>query len=142
MTIPLNISEFRINFPAYASETDYPDSLLNAQYEVGKCYITDNDCTMPEACREYALQLMLAHLLFIRDLVNSGSNVGIITSASEGDVSVSLAQPRVDDGWNYWFNSSPHGRELLAMLEVQSAGGFYVGGMPERRGFRKILGAF
>lgn len=142
MTIPLDIPAFRINFPAYADETKYPDVLLLAQYEIGKCYIADNDCTMPEACREYALQLMLAHLLYVRDLVNSGSNVGVIASASEDDVSVTLAQPNVDDTWTNWFVSSPYGKELLVMLDMQSAGGFYVGGMPERRGFRKIGGGF
>lgn len=141
-TIDLNIAEFRVNFPPYASDTDYPDSLLNAQYEIGKCYISDNDCTLPESCREYALQLMLAHLLYIRDQVNSGNNVGIVTSATEGKVSVSLAEPPSSDIFSYWFNTSPYGKELLTMLSIQSAGGFYVSGWPERRGFRKINGAF
>lgn len=142
MEIPLDISAFRVNFPLYEDETKYPDALLNAQYEIGKCYIADNDCTMAENCREYALQAMLAHLLYIRDQVNAGNNIGVITSASEGDVSVSLAQPVVDDEWHYWFNSSPFGRELVALLGVQSVGGFYVGGSPERKGFRKINGVF
>ncbi len=142
MTIDLNIQTFRATFPLYADETEYPDVLLNAQYEIGKCYVADNDCTMAESCREYALQAMLAHLLYIRDQVNSGNNIGVITSASEGEVSVSLATPVVDDEWHYWFNSSPFGRELIALLEVQSVGGFYVGGNPERRAFRKAGGVF
>ncbi len=140
--IDLDIQTFRANFPLYADETTYPDILLNAQYEIGKCYIADNNCTMAESCREYALQAMLAHLLYIRDQVNSGNNVGVITSASEGEVSVSLATPVVDDEWHYWFNSSPYGRELIALLDVQSVGGFYVGGSPERRAFRKAGGVF
>ncbi len=140
--IDLNIQTFRATFPLYADEVTYPDVLLNAQYEIGKYYIADNDCTMVENCREYALQAMLAHLLYIRDQVNSGNNVGVITSASEGEVSVSLATPVVDDEWHYWFNSSPFGRELIALLEVQSVGGFYVGGNPERRAFRKAGGVF
>ena len=64
MTIPVDIPSFRVNFPSYSDEAIYTDVLLLAQYEIGKCYIADNDSTMPEACREYALQLMLAHLLF------------------------------------------------------------------------------
>lgn len=142
MDIPLDISAFRVNFDLYADDTKYTDTLLLAQYAIGKCYIADNDCTMPEECREYALQSMLAHLLYIRDQVNAGNNIGVITSASEGDVSVSLAQPVVDDEWHYWFNSSPFGRELIALLSVQSVGGFYVGGSPERKAFRKINGMF
>ena len=142
MLIPLDIPTFRVNFPLYADETTYPDVLLNAQYEIGKCYIADNNCTMAETCREYALQAMLAHLLYIRDQVNAGNNIGVITQASEGDVSVSLASPVVDDEWHYWFNSSPFGRELLALLGVQAVGGFYAGGNPERLSFRKAGGVF
>ena len=140
MTIDLDIAAFRANFPLYADDALYPDALLLAQYEIGKCYIADNDCTMGEKCREYALQSMLAHLLYIRDQVNSGNNVGVITQASEGDVSVSLATPAVNDEWHYWFNSSPFGRELVALLGVQSVGGFYAGGLPERAAFRKVGG--
>lgn len=140
--IDLDITAFRVNFPLYADETKYPDILLNAQYEIGKCYIADNNCTMAEPCREYALQAMLAHLLYIRDQVNAGNKVGVITSASEGEVSVSLATPVVDDEWHYWFNSSPYGTELIALLDVQSVGGFYVGGSPERKAFRKVGGMF
>ena len=140
--ISLNIASFRASFPLYADETSYPDALLNAQYEIGKCYIADNECTMAEACREYALQSMLAHLLYIRDQVNAGNNIGVITQASEGDVSVSLATPVVDDEWNYWFNSSPFGRELVVLLSVQSVGGFYAGGNNERAAFRKAGGLF
>ncbi len=142
MEISLDIPAFRSNFELYNDEVKYTDVLLLAQYAIGKCYLDDNDCTMAEACREYALQAMLAHLLYIRDQVNAGNNIGVITSASEGDVSVSLATPVVDDEWHYWFNSSPFGRELIALLSVKSVGGFYVGGSPERRGFRKIGGMF
>lgn len=142
MTIDLNITTFRVNFELYQDVSNYPDMLLNAQYEIGKCYIADNDCTMPESCREYALQAMLAHLLYIRDQVNGGNNIGVITSASEGDVSVSLAQPVVDDNWTYWFNQSPYGKDILALLDQQSAGGMYIGGSQERRGCRKINGGF
>lgn len=142
MTIELDIASFRINFPAYASETDYSDIRLNSQYAIGKCYIADNDCTLPEECREYALQLMLAHLLNIQDSITLGQPAQIITSASEGSVSVSLAEPPNSNTWTYWLSSSSYGLQLIAMLEVVSAGGFFVGGSEERRGFRKINGGF
>lgn len=142
MIIDLNIAAFRINFPAYASESDYPDSRLNAQYAIGKCYIADNDCTLPAECREYALQLMLAHLLNIQDKITSGVPTNIVVSGSEGSVSVSLAEPPNSDTWTYWFSTTPYGLQLIAMLDAQSAGGFFVGGSEERRGFRKINGGF
>ena len=138
----LDLTTFRTNFPLYSDELTYTDMLLETQFEIGKCFIADNDCTFPEKCREYALQLMLAHLLYCRNESNAGNNSGVIQSASEGDVSVSFAVPNIDDSWTYWFQLSPFGKELLAMLNAQSVGGFYVGGMPERKGFRKIGGYF
>ena len=142
MTIDLDITSFRNNFPAFASVTDYPDLRLNSQYAIGKCYIADNDCTLPEECREYALQLMLAHLLHIQDSITSGRPTQIVTSATEGSVSVSLAEPPNTDTFTYWFSTTTYGLQLIAMLDAQSAGGFFVGGSEERRGFRKIDGGF
>ena len=142
MNIDLDIASFRVNFPAYASETDYPDLRLNAQYAIGKCYIDDNDCTLPEECREFALQLMLAHLLSIQDSIAAGRPTQIVNSASEGSVSVSLAEPPSTDTFSYWFSTTPYGLQLIAMLDASSVGGFYVGGSEERRGFRKINGGF
>lgn len=131
-----------MNFPDYSSETDYPEMRLNSQYSIGKCYIADNDCTLPEECREYALQLMLAHLLSIQDSISAGRPTQIVTSATEGSVSVSLAEPPNTDTFTYWFSTTPYGLQLIAMLDVASVGGFYVGGSEERRGFRKINGGF
>ena len=138
--IPLDIPLFRTNFIPFNDELKYPDHLLEVQYHIGRAYIADDDCTMDRKFRYYALQLMLAHLLYIRDQVNAGNNIGVITNASEGDVSVALAQPKVDDTWAYWYVTTPYGKDLLALLEVQAAGGVYVGGSPERAGFRKGYG--
>lgn len=142
MIIDLDIAAFRANFSAYADETEYSDMKLLSLYEIGKCYIADNDCTLAEKCREYALQLMLAHLLYIQDLITAGQPIRVITSASEKDVSVSLAEPPSASNWNHWLNISPYGMQVLSMLDVASVGGFYVGGSPEKRGFRKINGGY
>lgn len=142
MTIDLDIASFRVNFPAYSVVVDYPDARLNAQYAIGKCYIADNDCTLPEACREFALQLMLAHLLSIQDSIAAGRPTQIVTSATEGSVSVSLAEPPNTDTFTYWFSTTPYGLQLIAMLDASSVGGYFVGGSEERRGFRKINGGF
>jgi hypothetical protein len=138
----LDIPVFRAMFPAYADETAYPDSTLETYYSIGKCYVKDNDCVLPSECRAHALNLMLAHLLYIKDLAVLGNKTVVITSATEGPVSVSIAQPPSSDNWTYWLNTTPYGPQVLAMLEVASVGGFYIGGSPERRGFRKINGMF
>jgi len=142
MIIELDIDSFRANFPAYADEAIYTDMRLLAQYEHGKCYIADNDCTLAEQCREYALQLVLAHLLSIQDSITAGRPTQIVTSATEGSVSVSLSEPPNSGTFSYWLNTTPYGVQVLAMLSVASAGGFSVGGSNERRGFRKIDGGF
>jgi len=72
----------------------------------------------------------------------SGRPTQIVTSATEGSVSVSLAEPPNTDTFTYWFSTTTYGLQLIAMLDAQSAGGFYVGGSEERRGFRKINGGF
>lgn len=127
----LDITVFRELFSAYASETDYPDTTLQQWYAIGKCYIKDNDCVLPEECRSFALMAMLAHLLYIQDQVKAGNQVRVITSATEGKVSVSLAEPPSSSSFSYWLNSSPYGDQVLAMLVVEFAGGGWVGdGLP------------
>ena len=138
----LNVGEFRLAFPVFADEEKYPDVMLLAKYEQGKCYIADNDCTLAENCRAYALMLMLAHLLYIQDQVFAGNNTQQIASASEGPVSVSFQSPPTSSTFFYWLNATPYGSQIAAMLSVAAVSGFYVGGSPERAGFRKVGGVF
>lgn len=138
----LDISVFRGMYPVYADETAYPDALLQTYYEMGKCYISDNDCTLKEVCREQALMLMLAHLLYIKTLADQGNKAVVVTSATEGKVSVGIAQPPTPDNFSYWLNTTPYGPQILAMLEIASTGGWHVGGSSERQGFRKAGGGF
>lgn len=126
----LDITTFRELFSAYSDETEYPDATLEQWYEIGKCYIKDSDCVLDEDCREQALMAMLAHLLYINDLASEGETARVISSASEGDVSVSLIDPPSSSFFSYWLNSSPYGAQILAMLKIAFAGGGYAGGMP------------
>jgi len=129
MQTVLNVSLFRTLFPLFADEDIYPDALLEHWYKVGKCYIKDNECTLDDDCREHALMLMLAHLLSIQDAVNSGNQSRIITSASEGKVSVSLAEPPSASNFSYWLNCTSYGSQVLAMLSVAFVGGWVGDGL-------------
>ena len=140
MSIDLDTDGFRDKFSAYADETSYPDATLTTYWTIGKCYVKDNDAVLDEDCREHALQLMLAHLLYIKDQADTGNKAVVVTSGTEGPVSVSIAEPPSSDNWIYWLNTSPYGPQVLAMLEVASVGGFYYGGSNERRAFRKVGG--
>ena len=138
----LNTTTFREQFEAYSDEDDYPDSTLTTQYSIGKIYLQDNNCLLSSDAMSYILDLMLAHLLYIKDLSDQGNRAGVVTSVSEGDVSASLAEPPISDNWSYWLNSSPYGIQILTMLEIALASGLYIGGSTERRGFRKANGGF
>jgi hypothetical protein len=53
-----------------------------------------------------------------------------------------MQPPPETNQWQWWLSLSPWGQQLLALLLVKSAGGFYIGGFPERQGFRKAYGLF
>lgn len=134
-----DIAAFRVNFPAYADETAYPDSLITAKSEIALCYISENSgCD----CFEYAWQLMVAHLLYIDDLIAGGGVVGQVTGATVDKVSVTIAPPDTKGGYSYWLSTTPYGNQLRALLKRCSIGGAYIGGRSERSAFRSAGGTF
>ena len=142
--IPLNIESFRLTFDAFRNAETHPDARLNAQYVMATCYVSNdaNAGFLSTECRELALQLMLAHLLYLGDLIASGGNTGQIVGASEDGVSVSLTPPPNEGQFAWWLNTSPYGQQLNTMLENNTIGGVYLGSLPEQQGFRKIGGIF
>jgi len=53
-----------------------------------------------------------------------------------------VAPPGADNQFKYWLNQSPYGQALLALLSVQSAGGFMGGFTAPRGGIRQPAGGF
>lgn len=146
-TIALDIPLFRSRFAAFAGDPP-SDATIDVYWIMATSYISaDTYGCMSAEARELALQLMTAHLLYLQGLIsNGGTNTGtpgIVTASKVGDVQVSLAQPPYGTSpWRYWMNLSPYGSQLLALLDAQAVGGFYVGGLPERSAFRKVGGIF
>jgi hypothetical protein len=90
-------------------------------------------------------QLIVAHVGYLLANANSIGNSqggGAVVSATEGSVSASFVAPPVKDGVEYYLSSSVYGQTLWAMLRIGAAGGAYVGGLPERRAYRKVGGTF
>lgn len=145
-TITLNPAAFRALFPQFANSTTFPDVALEIQFGAATGYVSaDTYGDMSEPVRTQALYLMMAHLLALGVIIASGNYTGtpgIVTQSSVGDVSVSLQPPPERGQWRYWLNMTPYGAQLVALLEMQSAGGFFVGGLPERAAFRKVAGIF
>lgn len=131
----LDIAAFRAAFPAFADDTAYPDAMLNGKMVVAKCYIEDNSLTFGDDCRQYAYQLMVAHLLTIGNMAAAGTPSRLIASATEGPVNVSFSEPPSASNFTYWLMTTPYGVELSALLSANAVGDYY-GGSLELQAFR------
>lgn len=140
----LNIAAFRATFSAFANVMTFPDAMVLTWYANAGAYLdmNDNSTGLNGTNLDYALQLLTCHLLTIANNINSGQTTQPINSASEGSVSVAFAPPPFKSGWEYWLSSTPYGQQLWSLLNVQSIGGWSVGGRPESAAFRKAGGLF
>lgn len=148
----LDPAKFRLVFPAYKDETRYPDAVIEFYWDMATSFISDRDCqyrTLSGKHLQTALDLLTAHIMLLAAQTSkpvgksqrAGAG-GFTTSASIGDVSVSKLAPPVSNGWQWWLAGSAYGQQLWALLSVLSAGGFAIGGLPEREAFRKVGGVF
>lgn len=147
----LDIPAFRLAFPAFADDTVYPDARLDVVWGLAVGYLGDADgCLLKGAAKQSALMFLTAHLLYLSSLTQpggsggstGGASGGVLTGATVDKVQVQFAPPPFKDGWEWWLAQSPYGAELWALLKMKSAGGFYVGGLPERNAFRRVGGGF
>jgi len=139
----VDIPLFRVQCAAYSNATTYPDLLITNTWGMGSAYVsTSNYGNLKDGQRQYALNLMCAHLLYLSDMIAKGSPIGVVTSASEGAVSIGLMPPPTKNQFQYWLNQSPYGTQLLALLRVKGAVGVYVGGNGVTGNFRNPNGTF
>lgn len=131
------ISDFRAAYPQFAAVSD---ATVNATATTALCFVSqDGACE----CDETAWQLMVAHMLHIQSVAASGGTTGAVTSATIDKVSVTVAAPPMgSSAFKFWLFGSPYGTQLAALLARCSAGGVYVGGLPERSAFRAVGGVF
>lgn len=130
-----SLQVFRALYPQFAGLSD--EQILATAEQAG-CFLTDNGC----ACTDQQQFLMVAHLLTLDRQAQAGGVVAQVTGATVDKVNVSIAAAPSRDAWGYWLALTPYGLQLLALLKVCAAGGFYVGGRPERAAFRSVGGAF
>jgi len=139
----LDISAFRLAFPAFANATLYPNATIELRWGEATVYLGEYDgCLLSGVGLQSALNYLTAHILASFDLIGRGQTPGIVTSSTVDKVSVSLAPPPTKKGWQWWLATTPYGIQLWALLTAKSAGGYYAGGRPERAAFRKVLGQF
>ena len=145
-TITLDPAAFRALFPQFADPVKWPDAALSIQFGAATGYVSaDTYGDMTVAARTNALYLMTAHLLALGVIIaqnNYSGQVGVVQGAVVDHVQITHTPPPVKSQWQWWLNTTPHGAQLLGLLEAQAAGGFFVGGLPERAAFRKVAGIF
>ena len=136
-------------FALYSDPTNYPESLLLNYWNVAINYISNvgNFGDIQGDQRQYAIQLMLSHLIYLTNLINTGNGFGTGTGGAPGTVpyqmqsatvdkvSVQVTPPPNPDQFQWWLGTSPFGQQLLAMLQIQTVGGHYIGGSNVRAGF-------
>ena len=137
-TVTVTYSEFVEAFPEFADTLLYPQVTVTAYLERAQYYISNrNYGRLKDASRKYAIYLMTAHLLTIRDLLkdarSNGGQMGFTTHATIDNVSVTMEAPSSSNAFNEWLGLSGYGRELRALLAVKGSVPALVGnGYPYR----------
>lgn len=136
MTLPVLLTFdyelFVTQIPAYSNIQQYPEAYISNYWDMATCYVSSvgNYGCLVGACRQQALNLMTAHLIYINNLILAGQTPFIANDATVDKVHVGLVPPPVPNQFDWWLNTSPYGQQLLSLLSVVSVGGFYIGGSP------------
>ena len=136
--ITFDVALFRAQCPAYANPVTYPDETLQAFWDAATYYVSDvgNCGTLQGSGRQYGLNLMTAHLLYISGLVAKGQVPYVLAASTIDKVQVTTVQVPLKNQWGWWMSISPYGKQLWALLQVNSVGGYYIGGSPVLTSFR------
>lgn len=142
----IDVTAFRQAYPAFSNPIMYPDPAIQNAAALADCYVDTAsrwwNCTK---CQELILNLITAHLLLINGTAQMPGvgYSGLLTSATVGSVSVGFQASSVtQNAFTVFLNKTPYGEQLLALFARLMSGGVYIGGSPERRGFRKFGGRF
>lgn len=139
----LDITAFRLLFPAFADATKFPDASIQIWWTMATVYINDYDnCLISGNTLQMTLNLMTAHLAQSFAMIAAGQVTAPVTGATEGSVAVTLQAPPSKSGWQFWLSTTPYGLQLWALLSSLLVGGLTIGGAPESSGFRRVYGIF
>jgi len=136
-------------FALYSNSTNYPQATLQRYWDNATNYMSNVDFGYINGTqREYALQLMMSHLIYLTNLINTGNGFGTGSGGAPGTVpyqmqnatidkvNVTVTPPPNPNQFQWWLGTSPFGQQLLSMLQIQSVGGSYIGGSYVRAGFQ------
>ena len=147
LLIPFDPAAFRVAFSEFANVACYPDGLLNMWWDAATSYISAQDSccfALNGARRALALNCLTAHIAKLFTTIAAGDTPQVMVSAGIDKIRVEVKPPPVNEGnmFQWWLSTTPYGQQVLAMLQLAGVGGFYIGGLPERLGFRRVGGGF
>jgi hypothetical protein len=145
--IPFDPVVFRAKFKAFANANCYSNDELQGWWDTATVYISDvaSPCSVLTLAQQtQALYLMTAHQGAIWDALANGTPLSMVTDAQVDKVRVTVKPPPVQENsqFQWWLGLTPYGQAILALFGIASAGGFYIGGLPERDAFRRVGGGF
>jgi hypothetical protein len=138
-----NDAAFRAQFPAFADAVAFPSVSLSGNWTMGTAYLNNQASAVWTAAQaQLGNDLMAAHLTQLFCAIGAGGIAGVVTGATEGSVSITIAPPPTKNGFQYWLAQTPYGQQIWALLMVVANVGLFFGGSLERSAFRKAGGRF
>jgi hypothetical protein len=125
---------FQLQFPAFANPVKYPEVLMQSYWDIAINYMSNvgNCGSLQGSMRQYGLNCFVAHLTFLAGIIASGAGnsqvPGMMQNATIDKVTVGLTPPPIPNQFQWWLGLTPYGQMLLALLQINSVGGFYIGG--------------
>jgi len=120
-----DVATFRIRFPEFADNTEYPDARIQLFLDDTTCFIGTNEARW---CGKYNLAhcYLAAHLLTIGTGTEAGdtsSTAGPISSKSAGGVSVTRAVTSKDrSDADEFYSTTSYGQQFLTIRNMCFAG--------------------
>jgi|SRR5208337_34891 len=137
---------FRATYLEFSNATIYTDDYLTGYWDIAITYMSaSNYGYLNGDARFLALNLLTAHLIKLTLIVqNSNYNQipGMVQAATIDRITVTLTSPPVQSQWQWWLSLTQYGQQLLALLQVNSVGGWFLGGSLDRATFRNAGGYF
>lgn len=128
--LTFNYAQFIAQCPAYMNPIMYPEATLQQYWNSATNYVSDigNFGAIQGGTRQFALNLMTAHLVFYAGLVANQMVPALMQTATIDKVAIGVTPPPLPNQWQWFLDISPYGQQLLALLQAHSAGGFFISG--------------
>lgn len=125
--VTLNISDFRTFYPRFEDATKYPDSYITAMFDVACTLINNTESSFipydpPKIkLRERILYAAVCHLLTMDG--QGDEQMGVITSASQGSVSVGFSPVNGNSYAAQYWSQTRCGQLVWMLLTPYRLGG-------------------